>query len=437
MVRSIAITIACALLLPALSIAATTPEKDASVNVLPFKATEKSLANGLKVIVVPTGFPNIVSLYIAMQTGSRHEVEPGKSGFAHFFEHMMFRGTPSYTPDAYNAIITKAGARQNASTSDDWTMYYTTFAREDLPKIMEIEADRFQNLSYSVEAFKTEANAVLGEYNKNSASPINKLDEVQRESSFTTHTYKHTTMGFIRDIEDMPNQFDYSKTFFRRWYRPENATMIIAGDVKADQVLPLVEKYFGSWKRGTSEPVKIPQEPPSNGPVYVHVPWQTETVQDEQKVDRFFLDTGENFDPSLVRVFARLKNAKDTLYIRDEILKVYASLRTKQLPSDRVGEAKSNLRYSFLRALDNTDTIANRIARYSIFERSYDTLNKYYVELARITPADIQQVANKYFTDKNLTVATLSKETLADGVSKMPALSRWAGAAPAGAAPSP
>src|SRR6058998_944246 len=93
-------------------------------DVLPFTATEKTLANGLKVIVVPTGFPNIVSVQIPVQTGSRNEVEPGKSGFAHFFEHMMFRGTKAYPPEKYQQIITKPGARQNAYTSDDLTNYH-------------------------------------------------------------------------------------------------------------------------------------------------------------------------------------------------------------------------------------------------------------------------------------------------------------------------
>src|SRR5688500_6890759 len=205
-------------------------------DILPFKAAEKTLPNGLKVIVVPTGFPNIVSLQIPVQTGSRNEVEPGKSGFAHFFEHMMFRGTPTLSNDEYTAIITKAGARQNAYTSDDLTNYHVTFSKDDLEKMLEIEADRFQNLSYSEEAFKTEARAVLGEYNKNSANPIRKIYEVQRDAAYTTHTYKHTTMGFIKDIEDMPNQYAYSKVFFDRWYRPERTTVIVAGDVDPAKV---------------------------------------------------------------------------------------------------------------------------------------------------------------------------------------------------------
>src|SRR5437016_781902 len=123
-----------AILVPIVASAATAPAAKkktttaAAENILPFKATEKTLANGLKVIVVPTGFPNIVSMYVPVQTGSRNEVEPGKSGFAHFFEHMMSRGTPTYPPEKYNEVVTKAGARENANTSDDRTVYHIVFA---------------------------------------------------------------------------------------------------------------------------------------------------------------------------------------------------------------------------------------------------------------------------------------------------------------------
>ncbi|HEY7922143.1 MAG TPA: insulinase family protein, partial [Vicinamibacteria bacterium] len=187
------------LLVVSLAAVSASSEGPGAVRILPFDASERTLANGLKVIVVPTGFPNIVSLQIPVMTGSRNEVEPGKSGFAHFFEHMMFRGTKAYPPEAYQAIVTKAGARQNAFTSDDFTNYHTTFAKEDLETILKIEADRFQSLDYPLEAFQTESRAVLGEYNKNSANPIQKLIEVQREHAFQAHTYKHTTMGFLKD----------------------------------------------------------------------------------------------------------------------------------------------------------------------------------------------------------------------------------------------
>ena len=221
-----------------------------TTDVLPFRASEKTLSNGLKVIVVPTGFPNIVSIQIPVQTGSRNEVEPGKSGFAHFFEHMMSRGTKAYPPVKYQQILTTMGARQNAYTTDDYTNYHTTFAKEDLEILLAVEADRFQNLAYSEEAFKTESRAVLGEYNKGSADPSFKLFEAMRKAAYLKHTYRHTTMGFLEDIEDMPNQYSYSKTFFDRWYRPENTTLIIAGDVNASEVFPLVEKYWAQMDAG-------------------------------------------------------------------------------------------------------------------------------------------------------------------------------------------
>ncbi len=436
-----------------------------SGNVLPFKATEKTLANGLKVIVVPTGFPNLVSLQIPVQTGSRNEVEAGKSGFAHFFEHMMFRGTKQYPPDVYGNIITKAGARQNAYTSDDLTNYHVTFAKDDLEKILEIEADRFKNLSYSEEAFKTEARAVLGEYNKNSQSPIRKMLEVQRNAAYTNHPYKHTTMGFIQDIEDMPNQFEYAKTFFSRWYRPEKTTIIVAGDVDPDRVVQLVEKYWGDWQRGTFT-VDIPQEPVHNGPVYAHVPWTSETlpwvsvgfhgpsffqtaeqaaldvmfdlsfgstsdlykrlVEQEQKVDQLFVYGGGNVDPALFTVFARVKDAKDAVYVRDEILKTFAGLRSSKLDTQRVADAKSNARYGAVRGLDNTDAIASTIASFTHFERSYDTINNYYRAVNAIDPAQMQQVAQKYFTDANLVVTTLSHAPLVEAIAKTPSVNALA-----------
>jgi zinc protease len=430
--------------------AAAKPAQTAKL--LPFKVTEKTLANGLKVIIVPTGFPNIVSLQIPVQTGSRNEIEPGKSGFAHFFEHMMFRGTKLYPPDKYNEIITKAGARQNAYTTDDYTNYHITFAKDDLETMLKIEADRFQNLSYKEEDFKTEARAVLGEYNKNSAQPLAKIEEAIRDAAFTTHTYKHTTMGFIKDIEDMPNQFQYSKTFFDRWYRPEYATVMVAGDVDPAKVMPLVEKYFGNWKRGTYK-VDVPQEPPTKGPFYTHIPWNAPTlpwitvgfhgpafsetskdfasmdllfelyfgqtsalykrlVQDEQKVDQLLYDTSATADPGLMGVYARVKKLDDSLYVRNAILETFAKARTEMIDAKKLADAQSNVRYSLARSLDNTDRIASILAQYVRVRRSFDTLNNYVDLQSSLTAADLNAAAKKYLTDNRLALCTLSKEAL-------------------------
>ncbi len=453
----------CAFLPAAAQKKATTASS--SGDILPFKATEKTLPNGLKIIVVPTGFPNIVSLRIPVQTGSRNEVEPGKSGFAHFFEHIMFRGTKTMTKEQANALITKAGARENASTFDDYTNYYITFAKEDLESMIRLQADRFQNLSYSEEAFKTESRAVHGEYNKNSAAPGAKLYEVLRDNAFTTHTYKHTTMGFIRDIENMPTQFEYSKTFFDRWYRPEFTTIIVAGDVTPAEVIPIVEKYWGGWKRGTFS-VNIPKEPPPAGVKYAHVPWSSPTlpflavafrnpafsetnndnaaldlvatlffgptseiykklVQREQKVDGLSAGNSSNADPELFSIFARVKKAEDISYVRDEILKTVAKARARRVSEKDLAEAKSNFRYSFVRSLDNTDRIAAVLGSYVRYNRSYNTLNRAYALYAGLTPADLQRAARTYFVDNGMVVATLSSGTLPAAIAVQPKIASF------------
>jgi zinc protease len=458
---ALAALVACSTALAAPPLTTPTAKGD----VLPFRAVERTLPNGLKIIVVPTGFPNLVSLQIPMQTGSRNEVEPGKTGFAHFFEHMMFRGTKAYPSAKYQAVITRIGARQNAYTSLDLTSYHTTFAKEDLEEMLRLEADRFMNLDYSVEGFKTEARTILGEYTKNSANPLVKLDEAQANAAFTRHTYKHTTMGFLEDIERMPEQYEYSRLFFDRWYRPEYATVVVAGDVDPANVIPLVERYFGGWKRGAYT-AQIPQEPAPAAPVYAHVPWTTPTlplvtvafhappfsqkekpfaamstllsirfgetsdlykrlVQDEQKVDELFYDDGQTKDPSLVTVYARVKKPEDAVMVRDAILAEFARSRSELVDAKRLADEKSNARYSFQRRLDNTEAIASIVARFAHFERSYGTVNALFRVVDTLTPQDLQAVARRHFRDEGLVVTTLAKDPLPPGIDKAPSLASF------------
>ena len=353
----------------------------------------------------------------------------------------------------------KAGARDNASTSDDYTHYYSTFAKEHLEQVIALYADMFQHLAYAEADFKTEAQAILGEYNKNSANPIQKLIEAQRERYYQAHTYKHTTMGFIRDIENMPKEYAYSKLFFERWYRPQNTALVIAGDVTPEQVRPLVEKYWGGWKAGTGAPAPIPQEPAPKGPMYVHVPWASDTlpivsvafpspafvetskdsaaidilaalyfgstselykklVVAEQKVDALDVDVPANVDASLFTVLARVKDPADAVYVRDQILATIATARSATSPAARLADAKSYNRYAFARTLDSTERIATVVAAYASYRRSFDTVNAYFRTLDSLTPADLQAAARKYFTDAGMIVATLSTQPLPAGIQR-------------------
>src|SRR4051794_25188821 len=157
--------------------------------VFPYSYSQEDLPNGLRLVTVPTDYPNIVATYIVVQTGSRNEVEPGHTGFAHLFEHIMFKGTELYPQEKYTQTLKRIGAASNAFTTDDFTCYYTVFSKEDLPTVLTMEGDRFQRLRYSEPEFKTETLAVLGEYNKNSSSPFSKLRETLADTAFDKSTY--------------------------------------------------------------------------------------------------------------------------------------------------------------------------------------------------------------------------------------------------------
>src|ERR671920_479912 len=262
--------------------------------------TIDDLPNGLRLVTVPTDYPNLVSLYVVVSAGSRNEVEAGKSGFAHFFEHIMFRGSENYPSEKREEIFKRAGADTNAYTTDDRTVYHATFSKEDLDEIMAVEADRFQRLKYTPEQFKTEAKAVKGEYDKNSANPFSKINEVMRETAFKKHTYAHTTMGYLKDIEDMPNQYEYSQQFFSRFYRPEYATVVVVGDITRERALELTKKYWGDWKRGEDKAaLDLFQQIAfgENSDLFQQL------VLKEQKVDVLEADFEHKADPELFAVY--------------------------------------------------------------------------------------------------------------------------------------
>jgi zinc protease len=416
--------------------------------IFPYPYVQEDLPNGLRLITIPTDYPNIVSVFIVVGTGSRNEVEPGKSGFAHLFEHLMFRGTPEFPSDKYQALLTNAGAASNAFTTDDFTAYHTTFSKEDLPRILSMEADRFQHLSYEESAFKTETRAVLGEYNKNSANPISKLMEVLRATAFTTHTYRHTTMGFIADVEAMPDEYDYSRQFFDRYYRPEYTTIIVAGDVDPKRVRALVDERWSTWKHG-SYTAQIPAEPPQDAPRTAHVDWPSPTlpwiatayrgpaysddttdtvaldavsrlgfdansplhqklVIEEQKVDLLRAGPPTNVDPELFTVMARVKNPADMDAVVRQIAATAQDFAVKPVDADKLEALKEHLRYEFALGLNNSEAIAETVAQFVALRRTPETANRYYDTYAKLTPQDIQRVARKYLVEHNRTTVTLT-----------------------------
>ena len=437
-------------LLPVTFLQAAATKSPEKADILPLSVAEKTLPNGLKVIVVPTGFPKLVSIQIPVQTGSRNEVEMGKTGFAHFFEHMMFRGTEKYPKDNYNNVLKSIGADHNAFTDNDMTVYHILASSPSLETLMQLESDRFMNLKYSEEDFKTEAGAILGEYNKSFSSPMEILFEKMQDTAYVVHPYKHTTIGFLKDIMDMPNQFDYSRQFFDRWYRPENTALIVVGDVKHEQVLTLAEKYYGGWKRGTYQGV-IPPEPPQNQEKITHVSWKSETlpilaigyhgpafsdtsyempaidlfsqlvfsqnsdlyrqlVIEEQLVEFLFGGEQDSRDPGLFLVLAKVKDPKNIERVRAMIDAAIEEAKSKPISAERLAGVKSHPKYSFAMGLDNPDAVARVLSNYYALTGDPDSVNRVYAIYDRITASQIQEVANKYFKPANRTVVILTKE---------------------------
>jgi zinc protease len=439
-----------ALILPLFSMGAAPTQDRGPEKIFPFPIRQTTLENGLAVLSVPFDSPGIIAYYTVVRTGSRNEVEKGLSGFAHFFEHMMFRGTEKYPQEKYNDVLKALGANSNAFTTDDWTCYHITIPASALATAVEIEADRFRNLKYDEPAFQKEARAVLGEYNKGASSPFLILSETMQDRAYTAHTYKHTTIGFLADVKDMPNQFAYSKTFFDRWYRPENCSIVVAGDVDHEKLVELVRKAYGGWARGKSS-VTIPVEPEQNEIRSAELTWPSPTlpilyigyhipraeprdadtaalgalaqalfgevsplykklVLDEQKVVLLAPEAEAKRDPGLFTIVVRVRKPEDVAEVRRQIEAALADAAKTPIDAARLDAIKSHLRYDFAGSLDSPDTVAHVVGESIATTGRPDAMNDLFAAYDRLTPADLQRVAGRYFAPTNETVVTLTSE---------------------------
>ena len=424
-------------------------------DIFPFPVHQKTLENGLKVVVVPYDSPGTVGFYTIVRTGSRDEVEPGHSGFAHFFEHMMFRGTEKYSTDEYNAVLKRMGADSNAFTSDDRTVYHMVGPSAELEAMFDIESDRFQNLEYDENVFRAEALAVLGEYNKNISNPFLPMFERMRKLAFTEHTYGHTTMGFIEDIKAMPDYYDYSLGFFDRFYRPENVSVLVVGDVEPENAFELAGQYWGAWEPGYQAST-IQAEPEQTegkgdhinwtGPISPHLmvgyrvpafsdstvetaaldvvsqllfspsaPLYQKLVVEEQWVDFIAGSYSDHRDPYLFTIFGRVKSDELVPKVRHAIAEAVAELKATPPEAERLERIKSHLRYSFALGLDSPDSVALTLTNYLILTGDPQSVNRVFEQYQKVTPQDVQRVVQETFRPDKETAITLSYKAEQDG----------------------
>ena len=417
--------------------------------VFPYPIDVKDFGNGLKLVGVRFDSPGLAAYYSVVRVGSRHEVEKGRTGFAHFFEHMMFRGTESYPEDEYSEVLRAMGADSNAYTSVDRTVYHILASSRSLPKIVEIESDRFQNLKYSKQQFEKEAGAVLGEYNKSAANPFMGLYEKLQETAYDVHPYKHMTIGFLEDIKAMPTMYDYSLEFFRRFYRPEYTTLLVVGDYDWEALSALVERHYRDWKRG-GYVADIPREPPQTAPREASVQWPAPTlplvaiaykapafstevvdmpgldvlsqvhfvetspiyqslVIEKQWVDFINAGATDQADPPLFTILTRVREPEKLADVRNAILDEVERI-AREFPDEKKLEAtKSHMKYEFLLRTDTANSVANTMAHYLSLTNNPSTVNEVYALYDRVSAADVRALATKYFRPENRTSVTLTQ----------------------------
>jgi zinc protease len=218
-----------------------------------------TLANGLELVVVPDRRTPVVTHMIWYKVGSADE-PPGKTGIAHFLEHLMFKGTAKNPAGRFSATLATIGGMENAFTSTDYTAYFQRVSREYLSTLMEFEADRMTGLVLTEDNVLSERNVVLEEYNQRVGNdPASQLGEQVQAALFLNHPYRHPVIGWRNEIDRLNREDAFD--FYRRFYTPNNAVVVVAGDVAPPEVLAVAEATYGKVER-RSDPQRLrPAEP--------------------------------------------------------------------------------------------------------------------------------------------------------------------------------
>lgn len=414
----------------------------------PYQYKKISLENGFNAYLIKVTGSSQIAYITYVRTGSRDEWEPGHSGYAHLVEHLMFKGTVRY-PD-YDAALTAIGGSNNAFTSSDMTAYYVIAAGNELEGVIDLESDRFKNLDYTEAVFKTETGAVIGEFYQSRSNPFSMLYENLKNTAFDVHTYKHTTIGFEADVNNMPTQFEYCKSFYQRYYRPENCVLLIAGDVDFESAEKAVRKHYSDWESGFVPP-KIQPEPPQKAPRSADVSFKGKTlpllsigykapawsatdksavagqilgtiafgstselykrlVVEEQKVQSLSASFGLLRDPYLLTINTMVKSPDLVADVQKAIEETAAKFREELCDAQRLEDTKRNMRYGFLMGLETPQGTIFSMLTFVVNSGGIEAVEDYYETVKSITPEDLREAARRFLVDEGKTVIKLTSE---------------------------
>ena len=416
-----------------------------------------TLSNGLRVVVIPDRRTPVVTQMIWYKVGSADET-PGKSGLAHFLEHLMFKGTNAHPAGEFSQLVSRIGGNENAFTSYDYTAYYQRVSRDQLATMLAFEADRMTGLVLKDENVLPERDVVLEEYNMRVGnSPDARLTEQIMAALYLNHPYGRPVIGWHQEIEKL-NRED-ALEFYKRFYAPNNATLILAGDVSVDDVRPMVEAAYGKIPPQPSIPPRRirPQEPTPAGP-------RTVTLADprveQPSVRRYYLvpsavtaapeqsaalevlaqlmGTGSNsmlyralvvdkplavsagawyqgtgVDPTQFGISASPKPGVEFPQVEQAIDEVIAKLAQAPVPAEDLERTKTQMIAQAVYAQDSQTTLARWYGAAITVGLSVDDVRAWPDRIRAVTAEQVREAAQKWLDKKRSATGYLIKEPAA------------------------
>jgi zinc protease len=406
---------------------------------------ETILPNGLKVLTKEVHTAPVVSFNIWYKVGSRNEV-PGKTGISHFLEHMQFKGTKAFKKGEIDRLIQRNGGLCNAATWRDFTYYWETISSDKLELAIRIEADRMVNSLLDEKEVSAEKSVVLSELDGYENDPEHLLYYELYATAFKKHSYRWPTIGRRQDVEGLTREDLYK--YYKTYYVPNNATLVIVGDFDTKKALDLVRKYFGKIPKGPEPPKVLTQEPPQVGErrsvvkkpgiarhvmIGFHIPavghpdiYPLEVVEiilsegtssrlykalvDKQLAIDVWANSTVSRDPDLFILGATASDGVGIGDVEKAILAEIEKLKNEPIGDEELQKAINQLEAQFIYA---NDSVTDQAHQLGLFETIYSWrfLEEYLPGIRRVTKADVQRVVNKYFTETNRTVVTFVPES--------------------------
>lgn len=420
----------------------------------PAGITESVLPNGMRVLVKTDRRAPVAVVMVWYKVGSMDEVN-GTTGVAHVLEHMMFKGTKAIPSGEYSKIIAEAGGRDNAFTNRDYTGYFQTLHKSQLELALKLEADRMANLALSAEEFKKEIRVVMEERRwRTDDRPRALVFEQLMASALKAHPYRHPVIGWMSDLENM--RVEDAQAFYDKWYAPNNATLVIVGDVSAGEVQKLAQRYFGPIRHKALPARKITEEPSQLGPQqftvrapaelpYVMMAYRAPALRDvDTEWEPYALEMLANvldgneaarLNRSLVRT-ERIASSTEASYdgvgrgpgmfylsgtptqgrtvsdVERALRAEVAKLIKDGVAEDELQRVKSQAVASHVYERDSMFFQARQIGSNVMADLPPNAMDVFVDKLKQVTAEQVREVARKYLVDETMTVAYLDPQPL-------------------------